>query len=212
MYTELLQHSIGRDRSLCEQNALVERFRQIVGSIVIIFDVMTIRDLANLLSIPSMTVKSSLAPLRSVLNIPEIESQPVRIFHPSFRDFLLDQQRCSDNMFWVDKREKHIELFRHCLELMSKRLQQDICGLREPGIFVTEVSRGLIHCTITADIRYSCRYWVHHFQQGNSVGEDNNQILKFLKQRLLHWLEVLSLVRQVSEGVRMIAGLNQRCR
>jgi len=208
MYTTLLQHSIIRSQNR-EHQALLERFRQIVGSIVIIFDVMTTKDLANLLCLPSGKVKTALAPLRSVLNIPEIESQPVRIFHPSFRDFLLNRQRCLDNRFWVDEKERHIDLFRHCLELMSKRLQQDMCGIREPGVLITEISKDMIQSVITADIRYACRYWFHHFQQGNSVGEDNNRILRFLRQHLLHWLEVLTLVGEVSEGVRIIAGLEQ---
>ena len=207
MYTKLLQHSVIGNRSLCEQKLLLERFRQIIGSIIIMSDVMTTKDLANLLCLPNMTVKTALTPLRSVLNIPKIESQPVRIFHPSFRDFLLDQQRCSDTRFCVDEKERHIDLFRHCLELMSKQLRQDMCGIGQPGVLISEISVGMVQGTITADTQYACRYWVHHFQQGNSIDEDNHRILQFLRQHLLHWLEVLSLLGQVSEGVLMITGL-----
>ncbi|KAF8447016.1 vegetative incompatibility protein HET-E-1 [Terfezia claveryi] len=209
MYTNLLQHSVIGSRNPREHEALLERFRQIVGSIVIISDVMTTKDLANLLCLPSAKVKTVLAPLRSVLNVPEIESQPVRIFHPSFRDFLLDRQRCFDHRFWVDAKETNINLFRCCLEVMSKCLQQDICGIREPGVLITEISKDIIQSAVTADIRYACRYWVYHFHQGNAIGEDNRKILRFLRQHLLHWLEVLSLVGEVSEGVLMIADLEK---
>ncbi|RPB29053.1 WD40 repeat-like protein, partial [Terfezia boudieri ATCC MYA-4762] len=209
MYTNLLQHSVIASRNPREHEVLLERFRQIVGSIVIISDVMTTKDLANLLCLPSAKVKTVLAPLRSVLNVPEVESQPVRIFHPSFRDFLLDRQRCSDHRFWVDAKERNIDLFRCCLEFMSKRLQQDICGIREPGILITEIPKDIIQSAVTADIRYACRYWVYHFHQGNATGEDNRKILQFLRQHLLHWLEVLSLVGEVSEGVLMIADLER---
>jgi len=207
MYTKLLQYSVIGDRRPREHTALLKRFRQVVGSIVVIFDVMTTENLANLLCLPSGEVKTALDSLRSVLNIPKNESQPVRIFHPSFRDFLLDQQRCDDR-FWVDEKERHIDLFRHCLELMSKRLQQDICDIRDPGVLITEISKDMIQSVITADLRYACRYWVYHFQQGNSVEEDN-RILQFLRQHLLHWLEVLTLVGEVSEGVLMIASLEK---
>jgi len=153
-------------------------------------------------------VKKALDSLRSVLNIPKDESQPVRIFHPSFRDFLLDEQRCSDRRFWINKKERHIDLFRHCLELMSKHLRQNICDIREPGVLITEIPKDMIQSAIKADLQYACRYWVYHFQQGNSV-EEYNRILQFLMQHLLHWLEVLSLVGAVSEGVLMIASLEK---
>jgi len=208
MYTKLLQYAVIGDRRSCEHDALLERFRQVVGSIVIIFDVMTTENLANLLCLRVWEVKTALGSLRSVLNIPKDESQPVRIFHPSFRDFLLDQQRCSDRGFWIDEKERHIDLFQRCLELMSKRLQQDICGIREPGVLITEISKDMIQSVITADLRYACRYWVYHFQQGNSVEEDN-RILQFLSQHLLHWLEVLTLVGELSEGVLVIASLEK---
>jgi len=208
IYTNLLQYSVIGDRPLCEHEALLQGFRQIVGSIVIISDVMTIQNLANLLGLQKGKVGTVLASLRSILNVPEIESEPVRIFHPSFRDFLLDKQRCSGHGFWINEKERHIDLFRHCLELMSKRLRQDICDIREPGVLITEISKDMIQSVITADLRYACRYWVYHFQHGNSVEEDS-RILQFLRQHLLHWLEVLTLVGEVSEGVLMIASLER---
>jgi len=208
MYTTLLQYSVTGGRGSGEHKALLKRFQQVVGSIVIIFDVLTTENLANLLCLPSLEVKTALDSLRSVLNIPKDESQPVRIFHPSFRDFLLDKQRCSDRGFWINEKERHIDLFRHCLELMSKRLQQNICDIREPGVWITEISKDMIQSVITADLRYACRYWVYHLQQGNSVEEDS-RILRFLMQHLLHWLEVLSLIGEVSEGVLMIASLEK---
>jgi len=207
IYTNLLQYSLIGDRPPCEHEALLQGFRQIVGSIVIISDVMTIQNLANLLSLRRGKVGTVLASLRSVLNIPEIESQPVRIFHPSFRDFLLDKQRCSDR-FWIDEKKIHNDLFQHCLELMCKRLRQDICDIREPGVLITEIPKDMVQSLITVDLRYACRYWVYHFQQGNSVEEDS-RILHFLRQHLLHWLEVLTLVGEVSKGVLMIASLER---
>jgi len=173
IYTNLLQYSVIGDRPSCKHEALLLSFRQIVGSIVIIADVMTIKNLANLLCLRIGEVKEALDSLRSVLNIPKDESQPVRIFHPSFRDFLLDKQRCSDHGFWINEKERHIDLFRHCLELMSKHLRQNICDIRVPGVLITEISNDIIQSAITADLQYACCYWVYHFQQGNSVEEDS---------------------------------------
>ena len=218
MYTNLLQHSIiGKQiQRPAEVGQLLSQFRQIVGSVVIMFDVMAIQDLAGVLGLPTAKVKSFIAPLRSVLKIPGIESQPVRIFHPSFRDFLLNQQRCLDERFWIDEKERHIELFRNCLQLMSSRLRKDICSIRELGFMMadheTSYLNDMIQSSITPDIQYSCRYWVYHFEQGKSIEEDNDcdRILQFLRQHFLHWLEVLGLIGEVPEGVCMIVALEQK--
>ena len=60
---------------------------------------------------------------------------------------------------------------------------------------------------ILPHIRYACHYWIHHFQQGNIEQDNINQILQFLNEHFLHWLEVLSLLGEVSEGIRIIISL-----
>lgn len=49
---------------------------------------------------------------------------------------------------------------------------------------------------------------MQHFQRENSVIEDYNQVLKLMRTHFLHWLEILSLIGKVSDGVRMIGTLN----
>jgi len=207
IYTQILRHSVLGATDTDEHEELLRRFKECIGSVVMMSDMIPRKNLARLLFLPKWKVELTLMPLNSVLNVPLIEDQPIRILHPSFRDFLLDRRRCFDIRFWIDDKERHINLFRNCLELMSAHLRQDICDLREPGILVPEIPDNIIKDAIELDIRYACRYWVYHFQQGNSVREDNDRILQFLRQHLLHWLEVLCLVGQVSEAVLMIADL-----
>jgi len=99
------------------------------------FNIMSARNLAQLLKIPFKMVSRT---LRSVLNVPENESQPARLFHLSFRDFLQDSQRCSDSRFQVDKKERHTSLFRKCMAHISQ-LQETICDLSGPGVLITEI-------------------------------------------------------------------------
>ncbi|RPB19119.1 hypothetical protein L211DRAFT_744915, partial [Terfezia boudieri ATCC MYA-4762] len=161
-------------------------------------------EIAKLLRLP--TISKTLASLRSVLNVPEVESQPIRLFHPSFRDFLLDPQRCLDSRFWIDQKENHINLFRECMWILSE-LRQDLCDLREPGVSVDDIQENIIQQHIPAHIRYACRYWLSHFQLGNANQKDLDRILRFLEQDFLHWLEALSLIRGVSNGVLMVRAL-----
>jgi len=206
MYTNLLQHSVIGKRNRMSCGGLVAQFKEIVGSIVIMFDVMPSRNLAELHQVKFPKLSKTLAPLHSVLNIPENEMEPVRLFHPSFRDFLLDSRRCIDPRFQIDANQGHIQLFRKCMGLISK-LHKNICNLPEVGILVTDISGDVIQQHIPSHVRYGCRYWLDHFQHGNPGEEDIRTIWDFLQQHFLHWLEALSLIGEVSNGVLMVIAL-----
>jgi len=210
IYTTLLQHSVLGKRGFQECEQLAGRFRQVVGSIVVMFNTMPARDLAQLLQIPFKMVSSTLNFLRSVLNVPEDESQPVRLFHLSFRDFLLDSERCSNSRFQIDEKERHTSLFRKCMSHISQ-LQENICNLWGPGVLITEIPNDTIQKSIPSHVQYACRYWLDHWRLGNPLAleEDIKTIREFLEQHFLHWLEGLSLIGEVSNGAHMIIALEE---
>jgi len=204
MYTKLLQHSVVGKQAVSKDDHLAVWFRKIVGSIIIMFKVIATKEIAKLLHV--RTISTTLASLHSVLSVSEDEGQPVRIFHPSFRDFLLDSHRCLDSRFSIDPKESHITLFRNCIMLLAE-LRQDLCNLREPGVSVGDIAEHIIQQYIPAHIHYACRYWFHHFQLGNPIREDMDRILRFLEHDFLHWLEALSLIKEVSNGVLIVTDL-----
>jgi len=208
IYTTLLQHSfLGKwGKQECDQ--LAGQFRQVVGSIVVMFNTMPARNLAQLLQISFNMVSRTLNSLRSVLHVPEDESQPVRLFHLSFRDFLLDSRRCSDSRFQIDEKERHTSLFRRCMSHISQ-LQENMCDLWGPGVLVSEIPNDTIEECIPSHIQYACRYWFDHWRLGNPVEEDIKTIREFLEQHFLHWLEGLSLIGDVSNGAHMMIALEE---
>jgi len=213
IYTTLLQHSVlGKrgDEQECEQECeqLAGRFRQVVGSLVVMFNTMPARNLAQLLQIPFKMVSRTLGSLCSVLNVPENESQPVRLFHLSFGDFLLDSRRCSDSRFQIDEEERHTSLFRKCMSHISQ-LQENICDLWGPGVLITEIPRDMIQRSIPPHAQYACRHWLDHWRLGNPMEEDIKTIRQFLEQHFLHWLEGLSLIGEASNGVHVIIALEE---
>lgn len=159
MYMRILRDSVSGDYSNSDREEiteLTERFRRVVGTIVVLFDSLSAASLAGLLYLaeseqedifPESTIQSTLDPLYSVLVVSEDPQVPVRLLHPSFREFLLDQQRCSDMQFWVDEKLMHFELTGTCLEVMSKNLKKNICGLGSPGSLTSDVEKDvLIRC------------------------------------------------------------------
>ena len=148
--------------------------------------------LGRLLHLPKEDIDQALEDLHAILDIPEDQTRPLRLHHPSFRDFLLNKDRCDDPNFQVDEKEVHRKLTQECIQLMSASLKQDICNLGNPGVLVTDVDRGRVGECISPEIQYACLYWVQHLQKSDTQLYDNDYVHQFLQVHLLHWFEALS--------------------
>ncbi|KAF2491462.1 WD40 repeat-like protein [Lophium mytilinum] len=54
---------------------------------------------------------------------------------------------------------------------------------------------------------YACLYWIQHLQKSGRQLHGNDQILQFLQEHLLHWLEALAWMDKISEGIDAITTL-----
>lgn len=207
MYTTVLKSSMYGRYYEDEQEELVKLFKQVIGTIVILSNTLSSAALTRLLALPDGDVYEILDHLHAVLDIPDSKELPIRLLHPSFRDFLLDEERCLDNQLWIDKEQAHGYVAEHCMLLMSHGLKRHICGVHKPG-FLSIDARHLVDKHLPSDLRYACCYWVYHLQQSNTMLYDNCQAHKFLQQHFLHWLEVLSLIRKITEGIQMVTVLH----
>lgn len=116
--------------------------RDVLGSIVVLFSLLSVKSVCRLLLIPEgkeEEAKGTLRSLHAVLDIPEDETYVLRLHHPSFRDFLLNKRRCYDTYFWVDEKRTHQKLADRCIRLMSTSLKQNICEVNAPGIPATRI-------------------------------------------------------------------------
>jgi hypothetical protein len=124
LYLQILRTSVeGRP----DASELRARFRKIVGAIILLQDPLSISALAQLLEHDEADLEGALNPLHSLLDVPSNHDEPVRIFHPSFRDFLLVEERCQDTGFTVPEGRTHAQLALYCLKIMLRHLS---------GIFV----------------------------------------------------------------------------
>lgn len=67
--------------------------------------------------------------------------------------------------------------------------------------------RSWVDQCLPSHVQYACRYWVEHLQQSDIELCDNGQVHKFLEEHFLYWLEALSLIRKMSDGVVMMRTL-----
>ena len=190
-----------------EKQDIIEQFKQVVGSIVILASPLSATSLDQLLGVPQGTVDSRTDLLHSVLSIPSDPNQPIRVLHLSFRDFLVDPERCETNPFSVNENQTHQIIANCCIRLMSSSLKQNICGLESPGILKTEVASSRVDQFLPPEVKYACLYWIQHLQKSSTQLKDYGQVHQFLQAHLIHWFEALGWMGKTSEGIEAILSL-----
>ncbi|KAI9785399.1 MAG: hypothetical protein M1816_000414, partial [Peltula sp. TS41687] len=208
IYLTVLRSSIRTDFEEEEQKEHCSMLRQVLGAIVTLFSSLSTASLAKLVSLPEDETYATLQDLHAVLDIREERGFPVRLHHPSFRDFLLSRTRCNDLRFLVDEQKAHEILASSCIDLMSAELKRDICHLQELGARAKDVSDQQVESSLPTELQYACSYWVQHLQRSGIQLKDNDKVHDFLQKHLLHWLEALSLIGKTSESILAITSLD----
>ncbi|RFN54426.1 wd40 repeat-like protein [Fusarium flagelliforme] len=114
-----------------QKEKVITRFRETIGSIIILRSPLPRCALSRMLELSQDGLDGQLDMLHSVLDVPRDDS-PVRIFHASFRDFLIDPEK-RGSWFWIDTKQAHRYIALRCLDLMETNLRKDICNINRPG-------------------------------------------------------------------------------
>jgi hypothetical protein len=146
-------------------------------------------------------------PLGSLLHGVTQHDVPVHSLHTSFRDFLVDESR--SGKFHVELPLGHRSLSIACLETMANGLQFNICNLETSYLYNKDVP-GLATCiknTIPTHLSYSCQFWADHLQNTPTHSKVLQAVNGFMNNRLLYWLEVLSLIGEVGTASPALAAV-----
>ena len=206
IYITVLKNSV-QNYNKQERKKWYKLLRETAGSIVLLYSPLSAFSLAGLLHIHEEDIIRRLHDLCSILDIPEERARPIRLHHPSFRDFILDKKRCGNSKFWVDEKQAHRILADNCIQLMSTSLKQDICGVDAPGVLVADIESTQVEQYLPAEVQYACTYWIEHLQKSGAQLYNNDQVHQFLNVHTLHWLEALGWMRKISKGIRAITSL-----
>ncbi|KAJ5786283.1 uncharacterized protein N7503_011495 [Penicillium pulvis] len=183
------QHGKRRDK-------LVFEFQQIVGAIVTLESPLSVISLAKILGLSKGRIQLRLNPLHSVLRVPDDETIAIRLFHLSFRDFLLDLETRQKTPFGINEIEIHYILTRQCI-LKCHDLRKNICELPSDGTQMLEIDWKTIDGHLPPELQYACRYWVYHLVRCTDYTGFENIIqdaFLFLRAHFLHWVEAMSLL------------------
>jgi NACHT domain len=174
---------------------VVHAFHSIVGAIILAKIPLTHLALANLLRVETSMVDFVCQGLRSVLHADDV----LRFSHQSSVDFLVDPQRCPP-LFLIKPETQNRQLVQACLHVMKCDLRFNICDISSSHYRnedVADISER-VENHISPQLSYSCRFVADHLKDiayGRDIAEELD---RFVDERFLYWLEVLSLTKHVN--------------
>ncbi|KAF9642862.1 YVTN repeat-like/Quino protein amine dehydrogenase [Thelephora ganbajun] len=175
-----------------------------LGAVILAADPLSPSTIATLLGFSTKSVFLRLSSVHSLLILQEDTDSPVRPFHKSFPDFIVDPTRCTNKRFHVSPPSHHSELLAGCLKLMNQTLEKNMCNLPD-AIANCEVDdlgeRTKRH--LDPALQYACKSWHKHLIDEHAVRtpEITSAIHQFLRKKFLFWLEVLSVLGAAREAV-----------
>ena len=169
LYTKVLDHRY----PLTIGKPTLERFVQVVGSIVLLFEPLSVESLGRLLGFLPPTIHSTLHRLQSVVAVTQADGL-LRPLHPSFIDFLTSQHACPPR-FLVETPKQHTLLARRCISVLDN--------------FFT-ISREITKADITPEVAYALCYLDNHIDSSSvSCKEEFLAVIKsFICSKLSKWL------------------------
>ena len=96
IYLAVLKHSLSAEYSDEEREEVCDMLKYTLGSIVVLLSPLSTSLLSRLLHLPREDINRTFEDLYTILDIPEDPTHPLRLHHPSFRDFLLNKDRCKE--------------------------------------------------------------------------------------------------------------------
>ena len=198
LYMSILQVAFGRDNP--EDDS---RIRSILGAVTLAVNPLSPFAIATLLGLSAESVFRRLSSVHSLLLLQD-SNQPVRSFHKSFPDFIIDPTRCTNKRFHVSPSSHHMELLVGCLELMNRTLEKNMCNLPD-AVTNSEVGdlRERSEQYIDSTLWYACKSWHRHLVDEHTVRTPKviSALHRFLEKKFLSWLEVLSVLGATREAV-----------
>jgi hypothetical protein len=145
---------------------------------------------------------------------PVTEAQTFRLYDESLLKFFVDPFRNLSRHNIVEPAKNHRDLLEHCLRLLNDHLRDDICNIRNPGLANADVPDLPVRIarSVPAAVRYACVSWpVHLLGSGSASATVSATLLEFCTAHVLHWLEVLSLLGELSSAGKYLPKIIAWC-
>ncbi|KAL6693057.1 hypothetical protein J3F84DRAFT_401621 [Trichoderma pleuroticola] len=207
LYDRML-HQIGRlekrESELCES---------ILGITVLAYQPLRLQELVTLASFKgNLTRPSTLQSLiHNCGSFLTVKDEIIYFIHQSSKDYLTSNSAAQSTLFPNGMKEVHHKLAMHSINAMEQTLCRNIYKLDNHAILLADIDTPVPDPLIS--LGYSCSHWLQHICDSISNLENTHnqlilndaKILTFLKEHILHWLEVMSLMRNPPGGIPYIS-------
>ncbi|QRW06711.1 hypothetical protein RhiLY_05710 [Ceratobasidium sp. AG-Ba] len=149
--------------------------------------------------------------LSSVLYIDGSLGGTIRVFHPSFMDYLTDRTRSKS--WYVDLAEHNATLASACLQTMRDELKFNICVLETSDRLNRDIPDldARTQRAISPQLIYACEFWSSHLAD-SPAGTLGPVLHEFLSSPgLMYWLEALSLLGKLSVAPSSLLRVAEWC-
>jgi hypothetical protein len=142
------------------------------------------------------------------------EARTFRLCDQSLLEFSVGPFLSRTKHDMVDPAEAHCDLLERCLRLLNNHLREDICNIRNTGFANADVPDlpARIAQSVPEAVRYACVSWPMHLMGSDFVSATvSAALLDFCAGHILHWLEVLSLLGELSSAGNHLAKVVAWC-
>ncbi|CAG8626505.1 unnamed protein product, partial [Penicillium salamii] len=183
-----------------------EPCKRILAVMSIVYRPIAFDELASLVDLPDDLSDDSEA-LSEVIGVCgsflTVREDTIIFVHQSAKEFLLRETQ--NGIFPRGIDTEHHMIFSRSLQGMLKTLRRDIFQIKFPGFPIEKVIPPSPNPLAAAE--YACVYWVDHLhhsrcQNRNNMSDDEIACVgDFLQTKYLHWLEALSVLGCLSQGI-----------
>lgn len=208
--SKLYDHMMTRIEDQDEDDQL--RCKNVLVACTLAYRPLSLLELEILAELPSGSPQDIVEKCGSFLTINEATVSPI---HQSAQDYLRSDlsglnQNHKSRLQPRGVGQGHADIVRRSIAAMSGGLKRNIYGLQDYGLESKNITPP--DPDPLGPVRYYCMFWLDHLCDAIKADPGNVHQLtdlgfKFLKKHFLHWLESLSLLRKVPDGVFSIRKL-----
>ena len=181
--------------------------KRILGLTTLVYRPITLGEVTSLMHLPDGFAENPIwleELVKKCGSFLTVREGTVYFVHQSAQDFVLNN--ASDEIFPSGTTAVHRDIYFKSLKEMSS-LKKNIYDLQDPSISRTVVQ--IPKEDPLERLRYSCVYFINHLLAMDKCFEevgncDEEKVRKFFEKHYLHWLEALSLIGSMEDGIRVI--------
>ncbi|KAJ5689905.1 hypothetical protein N7462_004297 [Penicillium macrosclerotiorum] len=205
----LYDHMLSQIKNL--RKSQYEVCEGILRSMALVFRPVNLKELQAITFLPPR-LASNINGMRSTIELCgsflTTQEGEISFIHQSAKDYLVTGS--GQLIFDGDQAEEHAKIVTQSIQTMSNILKRDLLDLKHPGYLISHLPAN----ETLAGMSYAVCFWGHHLLEyiGGSGNPKNHQDLllvvhSFLQSHLLHWIEALSLLGKISDGLSIITQL-----